>query len=103
MTIETTTVGTLVIIAVMSLVTLVTRFGGPFLMSFVTISPRIEGFITAMASSVLIAILVPMAIEGDLGARLALFSTAAMMLIVRRPLPSIAVGIAAAALTRYLI
>ena len=61
MSIETTSTGVLMIIAVMTFVTLLTRFGGPFLMSYVTISPRIESFINTMASSVLIAILTPMA------------------------------------------
>ena len=77
--------------------------GGPFLMSFVTINPRIQSFINAMASSVLIAILTPLAVEGDAGARLALLTTAVVMLATRRPLPAIAAGIAAAALGRYLL
>lgn len=101
MTIETSALGVLLIIAVMTLVTLVTRFGGVFLMSFVTINPRVEGFINAMASSVLIAILAPMAFDGDLGARMALGTTAVLMLIIRKPLPAIAAGILAAALARF--
>ncbi|WP_166258509.1 AzlD family protein [Marinobacter salicampi] len=102
MAIETTTTGILLIIAIMALVTLATRFGGTFLMSFVTISPRVEGFINAMASSVLIAILTPMAFDGDIGARAALGTTALVMLATRKPLPAIAAGILAAALSRYL-
>ncbi|WP_166268912.1 AzlD family protein [Marinobacter caseinilyticus] len=103
MSIETDTFGILLIIAVMALVTLVTRVGGVFLMSFVTINPRVEGFINAMASSVLIAILTPMAFDGDWGARVALGTTAALMLAFRKPLPAITAGILAAAGTRYLI
>ncbi|SFM37568.1 AzlD family protein [Marinobacter zhejiangensis] len=102
MTIETTALGTLALIAIMAVVTLATRFGGVFLMSFVRISPRIESFINAMASSVLIAIIVPMAWEGDAGARLALLTTAVLVLLIRKPLPAIALGIATAALVRYL-
>lgn len=100
MAIETTTAGTLLIVLIMTLVTLATRFGGVFLMSFVRISPRIEGFINAMASSVLIAIIVPMAFDGDWGARAALATTAVIMLVTARPLPAIAVGILAAAMVR---
>ncbi|MDX1458680.1 MAG: AzlD domain-containing protein [Marinobacter sp.] len=103
MSIETTVLGTVSLIAIMTAVTLVTRYGGVFLMSFVRISPRIESFINAMASSVLIAIIVPLAYEGDLGARLALLTTAILMLATRKPLPAIAAGIAAAAAARYLI
>lgn len=103
MTVETTAFGITLIVLVMAIVTLVTRLGGALLMSFVPISPRVEGFINAMASSVLIAILTPLAVEGDLGARLALASTALLMLLFRKPLPAISAGIAVAALTRYLV
>ena len=102
MTIETTTSGILLLIAIMTVVTLATRYGGVFAMSFVRISPRVESFINTMASSVLIAIVVPMAFEGDAGARVALGTTALAMLVLRKPLPSIAAGIAAAAAVRYL-
>jgi len=102
MTIETTMAGTLALIAIITAVTIVTRFGGVFLMSFVTISPRIESFINTMASSVLIAIIVPMAFSGDAGALAALVVTAVIMLATRKPLPAIAAGIAAAGLVRYM-
>ena len=77
----------------MLVVTLVTRFGGVFLMSFVRINPGRE-FINTMGS-VLIAIIVPL-VDGDLGALAALVATAAM-LATRKPLPSITVGLLAAA------
>ncbi|MCL7943823.1 AzlD domain-containing protein [Marinobacter sp. ATCH36] len=101
MTIETTTAGILALIAVMTVVTIATRFGGVFLMSFVTINPRIESFINTMASSVLIAIIVPMAFSGDAGSVAALLVTAVIMLATRKPLPAIAAGIAAAGLVRF--
>ena len=102
MTIETTSAGVLALIAIMTVVTLVTRFGGVFLMSFVRINPRVESFINTMASSVLIAIIVPMAVDGDLGALAALVATGVTMLATRKPLPSITVGLFAVALVRYL-
>ncbi|MFN2359621.1 MAG: AzlD family protein [Marinobacter sp.] len=101
MTVETTTAGILALIAVMTVVTIATRFGGVFLMSFVTINPRIESFINTMASSVLIAIIVPMAFSGDAGSVSALLVTAVIMLATRKPLPAIAAGIAAAGLVRF--
>ncbi|MGM0766808.1 MAG: AzlD family protein [Pseudomonadota bacterium] len=103
MTVETTTSGILLLIVIMTVVTLATRYGGVFAMSFVRISPRIESFINTMASSVLIAIVVPMAFDGDAGARAALATTAAVMLVLRKPLPAIGAGIAAAAAVRYLV
>lgn len=102
MSITTTELGVLLLIAIMTLVTLATRFGGVFAMSFVRISPRIESFINTMASSVLIAIIVPMAFSGDAGALAALSVTAVAMLSFQKPLPAIAAGIASAALVRYL-
>lgn len=102
MTIETNTMGVLALILIMMLVTLATRFGGVFVMSFVRISPRIESFINTMASSVLIAIIVPMAFTGDAGSLAALSVTAVVMLILQKPLPAIAAGILAAGFVRYL-
>ncbi len=103
MSIATTAIGTVVIVLVMALVTLVTRWGGMFIMSFVPISRRVERFISAMAGSVLIALVAPLALEGDTGARLALLTTAIMMFLFRRPLPAIAAGVLAAALYRRLV
>jgi len=102
MHIETSSTGIVLIILVMLLVTLIMRFAGPFLMARVTINPRVESFIGAMASSVLIAIIVPMAVIGDAGARAALFTTAVLMLVTGKALPAISAGLIAAALVRYL-
>nr|WP_288912831.1 AzlD domain-containing protein [uncultured Pseudomonas sp.] len=100
MNIDTAGHGTLTIILIMAIVTLATRWGGVFVMSFVPINYRVQQFITAMSGSVLVAVLAPLAIEGDNGARLALLSTAIIMVIVKKPLPAIAAGILAAALVR---
>lgn len=94
--------GGLILIGLMTLVTLVTRFGGVMVMSVIPIGPRVESFINAMSGSVLIAILVPMAVEGDAGARLALIATGGVMLALKKPMPAIAAGIATAAGWRYL-
>ena len=93
--------GTLLIIVVMALVTLATRLGGVFVMSFIPFNQRVHQFITAMSGSVLIAILTPMAINGDIGARAALLTTALTMLVLKKPLPAITAGILAAALSRH--
>ncbi|BDR16227.1 AzlD domain-containing protein [Vibrio sp. STUT-A11] len=100
MSIETSFAGTLVIIFAMGMVTLVARWGGVFIMSFVPISERVQRFITAMSGSVLVALLAPLAVEGDNGARMALLSTAVVMFVVKKPLPAIAAGIIAAAAVR---
>lgn len=100
MSVETLGGGTLLIVAVMTLVTLATRWGGVYVMAFVPIGPRVRRFIAAMSGSVLVALLAPLAVNGDGGARLALVTTALVMLVFEKPLPAIAAGIVAAAVFR---
>lgn len=100
MSIETTGYGTLLIVLIMAVVTLLTRWGGVFVMSFVPISYRVQQFISAMSGSVLVALLTPLAIDGDTSARLALLTTAIIMLLLKKPLPAIAAGILVAAISR---
>ncbi|GGC89125.1 AzlD family protein [Halopseudomonas salina] len=100
MSVETGGMGALLVILAMALVTLATRWGGVYVMSFVPIGYRVKQFIHAVSGSVLVALLAPLAVEGDNAARLALLTTAIMMLLVKKPLPAIAAGILAAALFR---
>jgi uncharacterized membrane protein len=69
-------------------------------MDFVPINDRVQQFINAMSGSVLIALLTPLAINGDMGAKLALIATAITMLVLKKPLIAIAAGIVVAALVR---
>ncbi len=102
MDIETGGWGSLVVVAVMVAVTLATRWGGVWVMGWVPIGPRVRQFISAMSGSVLVALLAPLALEGDGGARLALAATAVVMLAIRKPLPAIVAGLVAAAVFRQL-
>ena len=86
----------------MAVVTLATRWGGVWVMSFVPIGRRVRQFIDAMSGSVLVALLAPLALHGDGGARVALGTTAVVMLVAKKPLPAIAAGIVAAAIYRQL-
>jgi uncharacterized membrane protein len=100
MNVETNDWNLMMIVGVMTAVTLVTRWGGVFVMSFLPIGHRARQFIAAMSGSVLVALLAPLAIQGDGAARLALATTAAVMLLLKKPLPAIAAGILAAAMLR---
>ncbi len=102
MSIETPGLGALIIILIMAAVTLATRWGGVWVMSFVPISYRVQQFISAMSGSVLVALLTPLALNGDNGARLGLLATAITMLLLKKPLPAIAAGIVVTALFRQL-
>lgn len=100
MTLPSTTAGAVIAIVIMALVTYLTRAGGVFVMSRIPIGPRVERFINAMAGSVLVAVITPMAVQGDWGARLALLATLAVMLATQKTLAAIASGILTAALWR---
>ena len=100
MSIETAGAGPLIIILVMALVTLTTRWGGVWIMSFVPFNHRIKAFIQGMSGSVLVAILAPVALTGDKGAQLALLTTAVVMFVFKRPLIAITAGIVVSAMVR---
>jgi len=101
MNIDMLGMGPLIIIVAMALVTLVTRWGGVYVMSFVPFNNRIKAFIQGMSGSVLVAILAPVALTGDRGAQMALLTTAIVMLVFKRPLIAITFGIVVSALVRY--
>lgn len=102
MNLQATEMGALIAVLVMAIVTLATRWGGVYVMSFVPIGDRVRRFIKAMSGSVLVALLAPMAVTGDNGARLALLTTALIMMVLKKPLLAIACGILAAAMVRHL-
>jgi len=103
MSLPTTALGSIVAILIMGLVTYLTRSGGVFIMSHVPIGPNVERFINAMAGSVLIAVITPMAVQGDWGARMALIATLGVMLTTQKTLAAISAGILTAALWRLVV
>lgn len=100
MNISTSESGTLVLIAIMVAVTVITRWGGIFVMSYVPLNPHVRRFIQAMSGSVLIAMITPMFIWGDIGAKVALTITAVGAIVIKRPFLGIVCGIAIAVWVR---
>lgn len=100
MNVEMSDAGAVMVIIVMALVTLATRWGGVYVMSFVPLNGKIKSFIQAMSGSVLVAIIAPTAATGDRGAQMALLTTAILMLVLKRPLIAIAGGILVSAFVR---
>ena len=100
MSIDANAAGVLITILLMAGVTLLTRWGGVWVMAYVPVNANIRRFIEAMSGSVLVAILAPLALTGDLAARAALATTALVVLWLKRPLLAISCGIIAAALLR---
>lgn len=70
-------------IAVMALVTLSTRLGGAFVMRFVTLSPRVTGFLEAMSASVLAAIVATFIVNNGTREALAVGIAILVMLATR--------------------
>lgn len=99
---NTSNFGVFIIIIIMTFVTILTRWAGIFVMSYVPINYRVQQFITAMSGSVLIAIIAPMFIKGDLGAKAALLVTALITIFIKKPLVAILLGLSIAALIRHL-
>jgi len=95
--------GALLLILLMALVTLGTRLGGVYITGWIPLRPRVRSFIDAMSGSVLVAVLVPLALQADAAGRLAILSTLLLMLFTGRPMPAIAAGVAVAAGTRWLL
>lgn len=87
----------ILVIILMGLVAYVTRIGGALIMSRMPISKRVERFIFAMSGSALVAIVVPLAVNGDTAARVSLVATSLVMIVTRKTLLAILVGILVAA------
>ncbi|MGI3130637.1 AzlD family protein [Halopseudomonas pachastrellae] len=102
MSIDSSGGGAVLLIGLMMAIALATRLGGVFILSVTPISHRMKRFIDSMSSSVLIALVAPLLITGDMGTRLALLVAATLMLIARNSLLSIAGGVITAAGVRLL-
>ncbi len=84
-------------VAAMALATYVTRMSGLVIMSFVRITPRVRRGLEALSGSVLVAIVVPAAVRGDLASQVAVAASAGVMLATRNAVFAMVAGIVAAA------
>ncbi|MGF1649788.1 MAG: AzlD family protein [Hyphomicrobiaceae bacterium] len=85
----------------MGMVTLVTRLGGFWLMDRVQVTPTLEAFLRALASSVVVAAMAPAAWNGDWAIRLAIIVAAIVMALTRQAWLAMVTGMAAAAGFRF--
>jgi uncharacterized membrane protein len=93
----------LLVIAAMTLVTYATRAGGIWFMAFMPMTSRVEAFLRYLAGSVLVALLVPAVVRGGNAAFVAVGVSVAALLVTRKSLLSMAIGVVAAALFRAFI
>ena len=97
-----TTSTMLIGLAVMIVATYSTRIAGVCLMNFVPLTKTVQQFLRGMASTVLIAIIVPIAWEGDWSMRAGLFVAIIAMLITRKNVLAMSLGIFATVVIRAL-
>jgi uncharacterized membrane protein len=87
-------------IAAMTLVTLSLRLGGYFMMSYVTVTPRIRRVLDALPGSVIAAAVLPVALQGGFVAITAVVLAMLAMYFSRSDIVAIVIGVGAAALLR---
>ena len=96
------TVAAFAAVLLLTLVTMATRLGGVWIMSYVEITPRIEAFLKYMAVSVLISIVVPTTIAGAPRIWIAVAAAAIVAAVTRSALSAMLVGAALAAAVKNL-
>ncbi len=90
-------------LVVMALITFATRIGGFLIMNWVPLSPRVQRFLEALSGSVLVALVLPLAVQGDLASQLALLVAASTMLATRNMVAAITAAMIAVVLLRAVI
>jgi uncharacterized membrane protein len=95
------TLQSLLAITLMVVIAYGSRVLGLLVMSHIPLGPNVRRFVDAMSSSVLIAVITPMVVHGDGGARLAAIAAGTVAIVLRSPLASIGVGMACAAFWRW--
>ena len=88
-------------LGVMAVVTYLTRAGGLVIMSRMSITKRVERSLEALAGSVLVAIVVPATVEGDLAAKAAVVAAIVIMLLTRNAVAAMGTGLVAAVVIRF--
>jgi len=90
----------LLAIAGMTAVTLSLRLGGYFLMSYVTVTPRVRRMLDALPGSVIAAAVLPVALQVGVVAIVAVLLAMLAMYLSRSDMVAIVIGVGAAALLR---
>jgi uncharacterized membrane protein len=96
------TVAAVTAVLLLTLVTMATRLGGVWMMSYVEITPRIEAFLKYMAVSVLISIVVPTTLAAAPRIWIAVAAAAIVAAATRSALGAMLVGAALAAVGKNL-
>ncbi|AXS42426.1 AzlD domain-containing protein [Breoghania sp. L-A4] len=87
--------------AAMGLVTFSMRAGGYWLMGRLPMTDRLRRGLQALPGALIVATIVPVALQKGIPASICMLVTALAMAIVRRDLVAVIAGLAAAALLRH--
>ncbi len=100
-----TTFDTAAVIAIlgMGVATYATRAGGFWMMGYVTLSPRLERFLRQTAGGVLVAIVVAAVMKGDPAMWAGLTAAVGFMIVLRKSMTAILIGMALAVGIRYFV
>ncbi len=98
-----TTFDTAAVIAIlgMGIVTYATRAGGFWLMGYVTLSPKLERFLRQTAGGVLVAIVTAAVMKGDPAMWAGLATAIGIMIVLRKSMTAISIGMIVAIAIRY--
>ena len=96
------TVAAVAAVLLLTAVTIATRIGGVWIMSYVEITPRIEAFLKYMAVSVLISIVVPATLAAAPRIWMAVAAAGIVAAVTRNALAAMLVGAALAAMGKNL-
>jgi uncharacterized membrane protein len=91
----------LVVIAAMTLVTIVMRVAGFWLMAYVPVTPRIKRMLAALPGSIIAAAVLPVVVEGGLVAAMAVVAAMAAMWLTRSDFVAVIAGMGVAAAARF--
>ncbi|WP_243373189.1 AzlD family protein [Microvirga solisilvae] len=95
--------GAALAIAAMTLVTFLCRIGGVVLMSHVRITPRVERGLRALPGSIILATILPVALDNGWPAIVALGAAIAVMATTRIDLLGLAAGLGTLSIIRALL
>jgi uncharacterized membrane protein len=94
--------GAALAITAMMIATYLCRASGVVLMSRVRITPRVERALRALPGSIVVATILPLAVEGGVSAIFSLAATIVVMGLVRFELAALAAGLAVVTIARAL-
>jgi uncharacterized membrane protein len=87
-------------LAMMAVVTVASRLGGYWLMSYVTVTPRVRRMLDALPGSIIVAAALPVAVNGGAVVMFAIAAAMVVTIIRRNDFIAVITGMAVAALAR---